>query len=54
MSGYTEAAALENARVGKDVVLLNKPFSTDTLVRKISQVQEATSTVPDKTSAPSS
>jgi two-component system, cell cycle sensor histidine kinase and response regulator CckA len=52
MSGYTEAAALENARVGKDVVLLNKPFSTDTLVRKISQVQEPT--VPDKTPSPSS
>ena len=54
MSGYTEAAALGNARVGKDVVLLNKPFSTDTLVRKISQVQEAASPVPDKTSSPTS
>jgi FixJ family two-component response regulator len=53
MSGYTEAAALENARVGKDVVLLNKPFSTDTLVRKISQVHEAAAPVTDKTTSPS-
>ena len=41
MSGYTEAAALENAHVGKDAILLNKPFSTDTLVRKITRVLEA-------------
>jgi len=41
MSGYTEAAALENAGIGIDAILLNKPFSTETLVRKILQVQEA-------------
>ncbi len=41
MSGYTEAAALENAGIGKDPVLLNKPFSTDTLVRKVLEVQKA-------------
>jgi signal transduction histidine kinase/ActR/RegA family two-component response regulator len=41
MSGYTEAAALENAGIGTDAILLNKPFSTETLVRKILQVQEA-------------
>ena len=55
MSGYTEAAALENARVVKNVVLLNKPFSTDTLVRKIRQVQEsAAALAADKTALPNS
>jgi signal transduction histidine kinase/ActR/RegA family two-component response regulator len=39
MSGYTEAAALEHARVGTDSVLLNKPFSTDTLAAKIQELQ---------------
>jgi signal transduction histidine kinase/ActR/RegA family two-component response regulator len=41
MSGYTEAAVLENANIGKDAVLLNKPFSTETLVRKMREVLEA-------------
>lgn len=40
MSGYTEAAVLENANIGKDAVLLNKPFSTEALVRKIREVHE--------------
>jgi signal transduction histidine kinase/FixJ family two-component response regulator len=39
MSGYTEAAALENIEIGRDAVLLNKPFSTDTLARKIAELQ---------------
>jgi len=43
MSGYTEAAALENTPIGKDAILLNKPFSTDLLVQKIAQVQAASS-----------
>jgi len=38
MSGYTEAAVLENARIGKNAVLLSKPFSTDTLLRRIAEV----------------
>src|SRR5450432_3170655 len=29
MSGYTETAVLENATVGSDAILLNKPFSTE-------------------------
>jgi signal transduction histidine kinase/ActR/RegA family two-component response regulator len=40
MSGYTEAAVLENANIGKDAILLNKPFSTETLVRKMREVLE--------------
>jgi len=52
MSGYTDAAVLENAQIGKDAVLLNKPFSTDTLVRKIRQVHDAAAVVSDP--APSS
>jgi signal transduction histidine kinase/ActR/RegA family two-component response regulator len=41
MSGYTEAAALENAKIGTDAVLLTKPFSTEALARKIRDVQQA-------------
>ena len=41
MSGYTEAAVLENANIGKDAVLLNKPFSMEMLVRKMREVLEA-------------
>lgn len=40
MSGYTEAAALENAKIGSDAILLNKPFSSDVLARKISELQQ--------------
>jgi two-component system, cell cycle sensor histidine kinase and response regulator CckA len=40
MSGYTETAVLENATVGNDAILLNKPFSTELLARKISELQE--------------
>jgi two-component system cell cycle sensor histidine kinase/response regulator CckA len=35
MSGYTEVAALENLHLGSDTILLNKPFSTETLALKI-------------------
>jgi signal transduction histidine kinase/ActR/RegA family two-component response regulator len=40
MSGYTEAAALENAEIGTDAILLNKPFATEALARKINEVQQ--------------
>ena len=46
MSGYTEAAVLENANIGKDSILLNKPFSTETLVQKMREVQEAAAAEP--------
>jgi signal transduction histidine kinase/ActR/RegA family two-component response regulator len=52
MSGYTEAAALENAGIGTDAVLLNKPFSTETLVRKILQVQEVAPLSSDSATLP--
>jgi CheY-like chemotaxis protein len=39
MSGYTETAVLENASLGTDAVLLNKPFSTELLASKISELQ---------------
>jgi signal transduction histidine kinase/ActR/RegA family two-component response regulator len=45
MSGYTEAAVLENANIGKDAILLNKPFSTETLVRRMREAQEPTSPI---------
>jgi signal transduction histidine kinase/ActR/RegA family two-component response regulator len=39
-SGYGEAAALENGSLSGRAILLSKPFSTDTLARKISEVQQ--------------
>jgi len=38
MSGYTETAALENAQIGSDSILLNKPFSTETLANRIAEM----------------
>jgi CheY-like chemotaxis protein len=38
MSGYTETAALENAQIGSDAILLNKPFSTETLANRIAEM----------------
>jgi signal transduction histidine kinase/ActR/RegA family two-component response regulator len=38
MSGYTEAAALENASIARGATLLNKPFSSELLARKVSEV----------------
>jgi len=40
MSGYTSATALENAKIGSDAVLLNKPFSTDLLAQRIREIRE--------------
>jgi|GEM_PF-2009928 signal transduction histidine kinase/CheY-like chemotaxis protein len=40
MSGYTEAAVLENADIGRDAIVLNKPFSSDALLRKIQEVRQ--------------
>jgi signal transduction histidine kinase/ActR/RegA family two-component response regulator len=39
VSGYTEMAALENLEIGTDAILLNKPFSTEALARKINEVR---------------
>jgi len=40
MSGYTDGAILENARIGSGAILLNKPFSTELLARRIREVQQ--------------
>jgi signal transduction histidine kinase/FixJ family two-component response regulator len=40
MSGYTEAAALENTSITGNATLLNKPFSAELLARKISDVRD--------------
>jgi CheY-like chemotaxis protein len=40
MSGYTDAAALENARIGSGAMLLNKPFSTEVLSKKLQEAQQ--------------
>jgi two-component system, cell cycle sensor histidine kinase and response regulator CckA len=41
MSGYTDVAALENASIERDASLLNKPFSSELLARKVSEVRES-------------
>jgi CheY-like chemotaxis protein len=43
MSGYTEVAALENAKIGSDSILLNKPFSSEILAHKIAEALGQTS-----------
>ena len=40
MSGYTEAAALEHAKIGTEAILLNKPFSAEMLATKIQELQQ--------------
>jgi two-component system cell cycle sensor histidine kinase/response regulator CckA len=40
MSGYTDAAAIENAKISSGAILLNKPFSNELLAQKISEVQQ--------------
>ena len=40
MSGYTDAAAIENAKIGSGAILLNKPFSTEVLSKKIQEAQQ--------------
>jgi signal transduction histidine kinase/ActR/RegA family two-component response regulator len=40
MSGYTEAATLDRARLEPDAVLLSKPFSIETLASKIMDFQK--------------
>jgi signal transduction histidine kinase/ActR/RegA family two-component response regulator len=40
MTGYTEAAVLENAKIGSGSVLLNKPFSAEVLAAKINELQK--------------
>jgi signal transduction histidine kinase/ActR/RegA family two-component response regulator len=40
MSGYTDGAILENAKIGSAAILLNKPFSTELLARRIREVQQ--------------
>jgi CheY-like chemotaxis protein len=39
MSGYTETVILEHAQIGGDAILLNKPFSTEHLAGKITELQ---------------
>lgn len=40
MTGYTEGAVLENAKIGSGAVLLNKPFSAELLAAKINELQK--------------
>jgi signal transduction histidine kinase/ActR/RegA family two-component response regulator len=40
MSGYTEAATLDRARLEPDAILLSKPFSIETLASKIRDFQK--------------
>ena len=40
MFGYTDAPALEHAKIGSGAILLSKSFSTELLARRISEVQQ--------------
>ncbi|HKV79901.1 MAG TPA: ATP-binding protein [Candidatus Sulfotelmatobacter sp.] len=51
MSGYTDGLALERARIGTEVALLPKPFSTEELASKIQEVRMKTSSFTAKASA---
>jgi len=52
MTGYTEAAILENAKIGSGIILLNKPFSVEMLATKINELQEkAASDSPESVAA---
>jgi hypothetical protein len=42
MSGYAAASALENGTIGSNALLLSKPFSTEVLAQKITEVQQNT------------
>jgi signal transduction histidine kinase/ActR/RegA family two-component response regulator len=53
MTGYTEAAVLENAKIGSGSVLLNKPFSADVLAAKINELQQKAATDSPKSKAAS-
>jgi CheY-like chemotaxis protein len=54
MSGYTEVAALENAKIGSDSILLNKPFSSEILAHKIAEALGKTSSAGQTAMAASS
>ncbi len=45
MSGHTESGTLERAKIGSESVLLNKPFSTETLAAKIQELQQKSTPV---------
>jgi signal transduction histidine kinase/ActR/RegA family two-component response regulator len=51
MSGYTDGLALARARIGTEVALLPKPFSTGELAAKIQEVRKKTSSFTAKASA---
>jgi hypothetical protein len=40
MSVYTDAAALENAKIGSGAILPSKTFSTEQLARRVSEGQQ--------------
>ena len=51
MSGYTESATLERAKIGTESMLLNKPFSTETLSAKIQELQQKSMPIAKATAA---
>jgi CheY-like chemotaxis protein len=54
MSGYTEVAALETAQIGSHAILLNKPFSTESLAHKIAEALPRADGAASRTHAASS
>lgn len=51
MSGYKSATALENAKIGSEAVLLNKPFSNDLLAQKICEIRPSNKSFAAKSSS---
>ena len=51
MTGYTEAAVLQNAQIGSGAVLLHKPFSAEALAAKINELQQKAANSSPKTMA---
>jgi len=50
-SGYMDSTVLENAKIGSGAILLNKPFSTELLAQRISEVQQNASDLDGKSFA---
>ena len=40
MTGYTEVAVLENLEIGTEVMILQKPFSMETLAAKLEELRQ--------------
>jgi len=54
MTGYTDGALLENAKIRSNDTLLNKPFSNEQLANKVSEILQRTPAKARAASSPGS